>query len=184
MSGWDEVKPWIAKLAPMLGTALGGPLGGAAGALLGSALGVKDASPDSIKQALQSGTLTGEQIVALKKAEDDFALQMATLNIKSVQDLQALDYQDRDSARKLEMTTKARTPYIGFYLLSAGFFGLLALMLFHAIPDGNKAVLYTMVGSLGTVWISSANFLYGQTHLDDDTRKMLYNSTPSAGGGQ
>jgi hypothetical protein len=174
---WNDVKPWVVKLAPMLGTALG-PMGTLAGGIIATALGAKDASPDSIKAAITSGNLTGEQIVALKKAEEDFTLQMAALNIKSAQDLEALEYQDRDSARKMEMATKSNTPYIGFYLLSVGFFGLLLAMLFHAIPESNKAVLYTMVGSLGTVWISSANFLYGQTHLDEATRNMLYSSTP------
>jgi hypothetical protein len=156
MSGaWDSVKPWIAKIAPMVGTALGGPLGGVAGALLSNALGIKDASPDSIKAAIQNGTLTGEQIVALKQAEESFTLQMAQLNIKSVQDLQALEYQDRDSARKREEAVKDPTPEILAYLVTLGFFGILAWVLWKGFPEANetaKAIVTMLIGALGHAW--------------------------------
>ena len=67
---WDSLKPWIAKAAPLLGTALGGPFGTMAGALVAQALGTKDASPESIKAAIQSGNLTGDQIVALSECKN------------------------------------------------------------------------------------------------------------------
>lgn len=178
MSSWDDIKPWLAKAAPLLGTAVGGPFGAIAGSLVASALGVKDASPDSIKQAIASGTLTGDQIVALKKCENDFAATMNAAGIDSVEKLAEFDYQDRASARTMQASTKSWTPSIGFYLITAGFFSLLAMMLFHQIPDANKAVLYTMVGSLGTAWIGAINYFYGATHMDADTKSMLYNSTP------
>ena len=162
MSGWDAVKPWIAKVAPMLGTSLGGPLGGAAGALLSSALGIKDASPDSIQQALTNGTLTGEQIVALKQAEESFALQMAQLNVKSVQDLQALEYQDRDSARRLQESTQEWTPRILAYTTTIGFFGVLTYVLRFGIPESEsaKAVVLVLMGALGHAWAQNVMGYY------------------------
>jgi hypothetical protein len=133
MSTWDSVKPWISKLAPMIGTALGGPLGGAAGALLSSALGTKDASPDSIQAAIQSGNLTGDQIVALKQAEENFSLQMAAMNIKSVQDMQNLAFEDRDSARKREETVKDWTPRIMAYVVALIWLLINGTLLYMAI---------------------------------------------------
>jgi hypothetical protein len=133
MSTWDSVAPWIAKIAPLLGTALGGPLGGAAGALLSSALGVKNADPDTIKGMIQSGSLTGDQIVALKAAEDQFALQMAAMNIKSVQDLQNLAFEDRDSARKREEGVKDMTPRILAYVVSLIWLAINGTLLYMAI---------------------------------------------------
>lgn len=155
MSTWDEVSPWIAKIAPLLGTALGGPLGGAAGALLSSALGTKDASPDSIKAAIQSGSLTGDQIVALKQAEQNFSLQMAALDIKSVQDLKDLEFQDRDSARKREEVVKDHTPEILAYFVTLGFFGVLAWVLWQGFPNTNEAaktIVTMLIGALGHAW--------------------------------
>ena len=151
MSTWDDVKPWIAKLAPMVGTALGGPFGAIAGTLVGSALGVKDASPDSIKQAITNGTLTGEQIVALKTAEESFALQRAQMNIKSVQDLQALEYQDRASARGREESVRDWTPRLLAGVVTSGFFGTLYWVLKFSLPDGetNRAIVLVLIGALG-----------------------------------
>jgi hypothetical protein len=133
MSTWDSVAPWIAKIAPMLGTALGGPLGGAAGVLLSNALGAKDANPDTVKGLIQSGSLTGDQIVALKAAEDQFALQMAAMNIKSVQDLQNLAFEDRDSARKREEAVKDHTPEILAYVIALIWLGINGTLLYMAI---------------------------------------------------
>ena len=180
MSGWDSVAPWIAKIAPLIGTALGGPLGGAAGALLSNALGAKDASPDTIKGMIQSGSLTGDQIVALKAAEDQFSLQMAAMNIKSVQDLQNLAFEDRASARDRETKVKDWTPKILAYGVTIGFFGLLAYMLKHEIPSTSKDVLNLMLGSLGTAWVSIISYYFGASHTDTDTKQMLYDSTPGA----
>lgn len=151
MSGWDSVKPWIAKIAPMLGTALGGPLGGAAGALLSSALGVKDATPDSIQQAITNGTLTGDQIVALKQAEDNFTLQMKQIGINETKDLEALRFQDVASARDLEKTTKSNTPTVLAYLVTAGFFGTLGYVLKWGVPqlEAAKTIVLVLIGSLG-----------------------------------
>ena len=137
MSTWDSVAPWIAKIAPMLGTALGGPLGGAAGALLSSALGTKDASPASIQAAIQSGSLTGDQILALKKAEDDFTAQMAQINVKSVQDMADLAFQDRDSARKREMTVRDWTPRILAYVIAALWLAINGAFVVLAIRHGS-----------------------------------------------
>ena len=183
---WSDVKPWIAKIAPMLGTALGGPLGGAAGVLLSNALGIKDASPDSIKAAIQNGTLTGDQIVAMKAAEDNFALQMATLNIKSVQDLQNIEFEDRDSARKRQMTLKDKTPQFLVYLalvIWGGFNGVLLWMAFHgkSLPPDMVGIIMRVLGTMDALLGMGFAFFLGSSHTDAATKEMLYNSTPSGG---
>jgi len=171
---WKSI---VKTVAPMLGTALGGPFGGIAGSLISKALGTPDAKDDTLSAAIQNAT--PDQLAAIQKVENDFKIQMAQMGFQDEEALDKIAADDRASARTMEDTTQAKTPYIGFYLLTAGFFGLLGLMLFHGIPEVNKAVLYTMVGSLGTVWIQSANFLYGSNHMDADTKKMLYNSVPN-----
>jgi hypothetical protein len=170
---WDAVKPWVAKIAPMLGTALGGPLGGAAGSLLGSALGIKDASPESIKEAVTTGSLTGDQIVALKKAEQDFSLQCRAMGYNSVKELEELAFQDRDSARQREIQIKDWTPRILAYGVTLGFFGLLAYMLANEIPDKNRDVLNLMLGSLGTAWIAVITYYFGSSAGSAQKTEML-----------
>ena len=159
---WTDIKPWIAKLAPMLGTALGGPLGGAAGALLGSALGIKDASPESVKAAIQNGTLTGDQIVALRKAEEDFQIQCQSMGFKDKEALAALEFQDRDSARKREETVLDWTPRMLAYLTTAGFFGVLIWVLKFGIPSDpvSHDVILVLIGALGSAWAQNVMGYY------------------------
>lgn len=163
MSAWDSVKPFVGKFAPIIGAALGGPLGGAAGALLSSALGTKDADPKSIEQAIKSGTLTGDQILALKQAEDQFALQMKQLDINSVEDMEKLAIQDRDSARNREIQVRDWTPRLLAYGVTLGFFGLLAFLLRHELPPSSKDVINLMLGSLGTAWLSIVTYYFGSS---------------------
>lgn len=173
MSAWDNIKPFVSKFAPIVGAALGGPLGGAAGALLASALGVKDADPKSIEQAIKNGTLTGEQIVALKQAEDQFALQMKQLDINSVEEMEKLAIQDRSSAREREMAVKDWTPRILAYGVTVGFFGLLSFLLRHDLPAGSKDVLNIMLGSLGTAWISIVTYYFGSSAGSDKKTDLM-----------
>lgn len=161
---WDDIKPWISKLAPMVGTALGGPFGAIAGTLVGNALGVKDASPDSIKQAITNGTLTGDQIVALKQAEEQFSLQMAQLNIKSVQDLQALEYQDRASARDMaEKTGDVWTPRLLAAGVTAGFFGVIIYLLKFGLNTQAASahdIILMLIGALGSAFAQNVMGYY------------------------
>lgn len=175
---WDTVKPFVSKFAPMLGAAVGGPFGAAAGAIIQSALGTKDASPESITAAINTGTLDGAQILALKQAEQEFALQMEKLGIDSATKMEELAVQDRSSARQREMTVKDLTPRILAYGVTLGFFGLLYFLLKHAIPSESKDVLNVMLGSLGTAWISIISYYFGTTANSSRKDEMLHNSTP------
>ena len=74
----------LKTVAPWIGTAIGGPLGGMALSAAASALGVSDKTAEGLKAAL-AGT-TPEQMLALKKADQDFALQMQALGFKSEAD--------------------------------------------------------------------------------------------------
>ena len=181
MSTWDDIKPWVSKLAPYLGAAVGGPFGAGVGAIIGNALGVKDASPDSIAQAIKTGTLDADHILALQQAEKDFALKMQAAGFANAEALEEIAFKDRDSARNREIQVKDHTPAIGFYMITAGFFGLLVMMLFHAVPEVNKAVLYVMTGSLGTAWMGCTTYFYGTTRTSGIKDQMLFNSTPTDG---
>ena len=173
---WKSI---VKTVAPMLGTALGGPFGGIAGAAIAKALGTSDANPDTLAAAIQNAT--PEQLVAIQKIEDDFKAQMAQMGFADTEALEKIGAEDRDSARKREETIKDHTPAVGFYLMTFGFFGLLGLMLFHQIPEANKAVLFTMVGSLGTAWLAAVYYYYGKSSTDPAKDHMLYNSTPADG---
>ncbi len=178
---WSDIKPWVAKAAPLIGTALGGPFGAMAGALVSQALGTKDASPESIKAAIQAGNLTGDQIVALKQAEQSFALEMAKLDITSEQHLVEWEFKDRDSARAREIAVKDKIPAVLSILVTLGFFGLLIYLLKWAPPSDNKDVLNIMLGSLGSAWLGIIGYYFGSSAGSQAKDKLLHQSSPVDG---
>ena len=185
---WNDIKPWVAKLAPMLGTALGGPFGGMAGAAIGAALGLgKDASAQSIKDAITTGTLDADHILALKNAENEFTLKMTQAGYENQEKLAdmaykeaALEVQDTTSARDREKLVLDKTPAIGFYFTTFGFFGLLVLMMFYEPPAGSKSALDIMLGALGLAWGNEVKYYYGGGSGDSRLHDMLFHSAPPA----
>ncbi len=175
---WNDIKPWIAKAAPLIGTALGGPFGTMAGALVAQALGTKDASPESIKGAIQAGNLTGEQIIALKLAEESFSLEMAKLDIKTKEDLMEWEFKNMDSARNREIQVRDWTPRILAYGVTIGFFGLLYYLTRYVVPLESKDILNVMLGSLGTAWISIISYYFGSSAGSASKDVLLHQSVP------
>jgi hypothetical protein len=101
---------FLKNIVPMLGTAIStvNPLAGLAVAAVGKALGIETNDRKDIEKALQNAT--PEQLVALKKAEQEFSIKMAELGYNNVKDLEAIAAGDRDSARKREIATNDLTP--------------------------------------------------------------------------
>jgi len=193
---WNDLKPWIAKAAPLLGTALGGPFGTMAGAMVAQALGAKDASPESIKAAIQAGNLTGDQIVALKKMEEDFALEMAKLDITSKAQLQEWEFKTSQSFLADTQDARAHqqkgTFWMGVCILVT-FFALMAAVLtgcFHilkgsiAIKDPSvMAVVFTLIGTIVGYVASNAqtvvNFEFGTSRGSGDRADKMAQAVSS-----
>lgn len=96
---------FLKKIAPFLATglSLAGPLGTMAGNAITNALGVKSGGTASdLLASLTKTPPTPDQIAALKKADQDFQLQMKQLDIQSVEELAKMDEADMASARQRE----------------------------------------------------------------------------------
>lgn len=109
----------IKTVAPWIATALGGPLGGMAVTAAADALGLGDKTTDAIKQAISGAT--PEQMLALKQADQAFALQMQELGFKQVTDLESLAVEDRGSARAREIAVKDNTNKVLAACIVGGF---------------------------------------------------------------
>lgn len=153
-------KSLVGTVAPTIATALGGPLVGMGVKAIVSALGLPEGSGEKeIAVALQSAT--PDQLLALKKADQDFATRMTELDI----DLARINSQDRDSARGMQVQTRSYVPAVLAILVTLGFFGALAYMLGHGMPKdaaGNEAMLI-MLGALGTAWTGIVSFYFGSS---------------------
>jgi len=153
---WKSV---VKTVAPMLGTALGGPLGGlAARTIAGAVLGDENATEEQIAEAIASAS--PEQLLALKKADQDFALRMKELDV----DIKRIDQMDRSSAREREVKTgDSLTPRLLAAFITLGFFGILGFMMTHGLPEGGRDAMLVMLGALGTAFTGVIAYYFGSS---------------------
>lgn len=109
-----------------------------------------------VKDLIQTFKLPPEQQL-------QFDSKMAELQTQAELKLAELEASDRNSARQREATVKDLTPSILAYSITAGFFGVLLLMMFYDIPISAKDVLYVMLGSLGTAWTGVIAYYFGSS---------------------
>lgn len=104
---WKAAAGVLSTVAPMLATAVGGPLAGAATNAIIGALGLpQDTPPEQVALAVQSAT--PDQLLAIKKAEQEFAVQMKALDVT----LEQLRYSDTANARAREVAVRDWMPKV------------------------------------------------------------------------
>lgn len=157
----------IKTVAPWIGTALGGPLGGLAVGAVADALGLSEKTTDAVKQAISGAT--PEQMLALKQADQQFALQMQAMGFKQITDLEALAAGDRKDARDMQKTTRSIMPAVLSVIVVAGFLGLLTGMMLGKLTVSDSQALLLMLGALGAAFGGVMQFWFGTTH--DSGRK-------------
>lgn len=170
---WKNI---VATVAPWIGTALGGPLGGMAVEAVGNALGLSDKTESSIKAALSG--VTPEQMLALKTADQRFAVQMQELGFKQVSDMEALAAGDRKDARDMQKTIRSWVPATLSLMVTIGYFGILVGMLKGWFTVSDSEALLIMLGSLSTAWGVVMAFWFGTTNDSGRKTELLAKSTP------
>lgn len=157
-------KGLVKSIAPTIGTALGGPLGGIAGVALTKALGLGDAAAkDETALAAAVQGASPDQLLLLKQADQEFALQMQKLGFENLEALEAIAAGDRANAREREVKTQDWTPKALGLAITLGFFGLLYFLLRHEPPSGSRDILNIMLGSLGSAWIGVVTYYFGSS---------------------
>lgn len=163
-----KIFPAISGLA-----SLGGPFGVIGANLVGKALGVDkvDPTPDGIAAALAGAT--PEQMIALKQAESDAVLKIQELGFKDVETMEQLADADAADARARETKVGDRTPEIGFYLLLLAFVVVIIALFRVPVPEPNKAMVFGMIGSLGTIVVGATQYFYGTTRNSGSKDKVI-----------
>lgn len=154
-------KNLIKGIAPTIASALGTPLAGMATRAVLDAVWPGDPSKteDDLETALERGELTSEQLVAIKKADQDFKIRNKEIDFDTLQ----LDYLDADSARKREMKVKDKMPAALAILLFLLFGAAMTAMFYVEIPEANKPIVFSMIGSLGTMTVAAAAYYHGSS---------------------
>jgi hypothetical protein len=147
----------LQTVAPTIAKATLGPFGGLAATALSAILGTPPADEQATSAALLNAT--PDQLLALKKAEQDFQVQIKTLGISE----EKLVYDDIANARARQIAVKDDTPAILAYAITFGFFGTLGFMLWNGKPAVGGDALLVMLGSLGTAWAGVVSFYFGSS---------------------
>lgn len=147
----------LQTVAPTIAKATLGPFGGLAATAISAILG----TPPTDEQATSAALLTAtpDQLLALKKAENDFQVQMKSLGISQ----DKLVFDDIANARARQIAVRDETPAILAYAITFGFFGTLGFMLLNGKPTIGGDALLVMLGSLGTAWAGVVSFYFGSS---------------------
>jgi hypothetical protein len=165
---WDKARGILKQVAPTLGTAIGGPFGGIAARAISAALtGKASDNADAAAEALLAAS--PEQLVALKAAELDFAVNMKALDL----DEQKLAADDRASARRMAVDTGTMMPTFIALAALCGFFGILSAMIFVEIPVTAETPLNVMLGALSGLILSIGNYYFGSSAGSTRKNEML-----------
>jgi len=152
------LKNIIGAVAPTLGTALGGPMGGMAANMIADVLGVPN-NPKAIEKAIAEAT--PEQMLELKKVEQDFEVKMKELEV----DVFKLETEDIQDARgKFGKDWTARI--IGV-LVVGGFMGYIFLVTLQPPEQNSEALINLVLGYLGGLASAIISFYFGASHTQD-----------------
>ena len=155
---------WLKAIAPTIATALGGPLGGLAVSIIGEAFGWDESTKEKVDEVLKSGSMSGEQIAALKIAEVNLVAKLKELDI----DLEKLHAGDRNSARQMQQVTRSLVPGFLAFLVTAGFFGILVGMMAGGLKVADNQALLILLGALATSWGAIVQFYFGSSKGSED----------------
>lgn len=166
-----DIFPVLKTIAPWIATALGGPLGGLAVDVATQALGVNEKTAEGLKSALAGATQ--EQILALKKADQEFAVQMQELGFKRETDLEKITSDDRASARDMQKVNKSVVPALLTCFVVGAFTATLVLLLKFDVPATNRDIVVYMIGQLSGGFTSALAFWLGTTRHSENKTELL-----------
>ena len=137
---WKSI---VGTVAPTIATALGGPLAGLAVKAIAGIFGLGDGATDEeVARAVQGAT--PEQLLALKKADQEFAVRMRELDV----DLERIAASDRDSARVRESRVLDMTPKVLATIIIAGFLAAAYMVLAGQVEGLKDPITAALVGSV------------------------------------
>lgn len=166
-----ELSQLLKTICPWIATALGSPLAGLAVEAATQALGVSEKTAEGLKNAIAG--VSADQMLALKKADQDFAVRMQELGFKNMADIAAIEAGDRASARDMQKTNRSRIPAILSVIVTVGFFGLLLGMMTKWLVVNDSQALLLLLGSLSTAWGMVMSFWFGTSNSSANKTELL-----------
>jgi hypothetical protein len=192
MSGWSSVAAVVENLAPTIASVIGGPLAGSGVSALEKLFGLTPAPTASTDDRLTAvaAAVTGatpEQLAAMRKADQDYAVAMAQAGFKDVETLASLNVQDRSSARQMQVSTKSLMAPLLAILIIVASICFMGAVLFHAVTLGDPATAQ-MIGNIQGYLFAECKsvlaFYFGSSQSNDRQSELLAKSIPAPGAQQ
>jgi hypothetical protein len=179
---WKSI---IKNTAPVLGSALGGPLGGVAASFISNALTGESLTQEALSDVINKG-LSSDEVLSLKRAEQEFTLEILRLN----SDQNKAYLADTQNARAMyinsDATQKKRTFILGIILLAI-FFSMMLLQIvwgYKLITEGvairDPAMIGFISSTLGNVsgYVAAyaqqvVGFFFGSSSGSETKNEML-----------
>lgn len=153
-----QVAPWLAAAASGNVPALIGMSANAIGSAIGTSI---KPTTDAIGIALSGAT--PDQMLAIKNADNDFAVKMQALGFQDIEALAKIAADDRASARQMQIATKSIMPsLVTVLVLVFAAIGEGALLLGfepHVAPE----LVGRILGTLDTAVIMALSYWLGTT---------------------
>lgn len=172
------IAPWIFNA--LTGNVVG--LAGLAASTVASKLGLADSSVDAVKTAL-SGITDPKDLLALKQADNAFAIQMKQLGFQHEEQMAGLEFKDTDSARNRQVALKDKMPdYIAGVVVIATFV-LEGMLMFHALPTNvDGVILGRVLGTLDAALILVLQFYFGSSRSSQKAQDAAVDIGKAAAG--
>jgi hypothetical protein len=132
-----------------------------------------DVPDDAVSIEKATSSASAEQLLAIKQADQAFAVKMQELGYANVEKLEAIAADDRKSAREREVAVKDWTPKLLATIVTIGYFGILSYMLQYGVPDKGGDALLVMLGALGGGWTTILAYYYGSSSSSAAKNEML-----------
>ena len=171
---WKNLAATVSKAAPLLGTLIGGPAGGAAGTavkLIAGALGVKE-TPNAIEMELRSNP---DALLKLKEIEANNKTELERLILEQ----ERIRLADIANARNRQtehekITGKTDTNlYVLAWTVVSGFFGLMGLLCFKALPEDSNGVIFMLFGALATGFGQVLQYFFGSSKSSSEKTRLM-----------
>jgi len=159
---WLEV---VGKLAPTVATALGGPLAGTVVSAIGALFGIAEPTQDKIKEIIENGQMTSQQIADLRTLELKLQQEEKELGFKYA-DLEVKDRADaRDRDAKIIAATGHNYRADAMFVLAVFVTCGLVWMIWkdQSINEYVKGILTLVVGRFLGYLDNIYNFEFGTT---------------------
>lgn len=155
-----DFKTIIKAIVPVAGSLVGTPLAGAAIAAIGAAIGMASPTVERVATAIQNGSLTPDQLAAVRKADADLKVRMVELGLDHERieaDAEKARLADVQSARGAHSGDKA-VFYLGVavlltyaVVLAATLYGAYWLLAQGNLKDmdaGLVAAVFSLIGAI------------------------------------